>query len=37
VLVVGTRIITRTYVVHNMGKDDWAMLAALVQSPSPLL
>jgi hypothetical protein len=36
VLVVGTRIITRTYVVHNMGKDDWAMLAALVLSPFPL-
>ncbi|KAF2675728.1 hypothetical protein K458DRAFT_471108 [Lentithecium fluviatile CBS 122367] len=30
ILVVAARMFTRTYIVNNMGKDDWAMLAALV-------
>jgi hypothetical protein len=30
VIIVGLRIFTRAFILHNMGKDDYAMVAALI-------
>lgn len=30
ILIVGTRMFTRSYLIHNVGIDDWMIVLALV-------